>query len=453
MVQALMAFRRGGPTGGVNPVAIVGGGISGLAAAVDLSSRGIPVAVLEQKPFLGGRAYSFKDAVTGDTVDNGQHVLIAACKHTLHFLERIGTRHLLQSQKNPSLLFHHPRRGFRTLRIMPFPPPLHLAGGVLACGLFSVADRLRILRGGMAAGRASERALRDATIAQWLEASGQSEEARRSFWEPLAVSVMNEHCDKASAAVFVEALRQAFLEGRRNSAMMIPSVGLSDLYVDASASFISEHGGTVRCSAEVEGVESDQRSVHGVRLRDGSAMQCSAAILALPPARLFPVLPEHLRASGFLSGVASLPFSPIVSIHLWFDRDVMPQDFVGVIGRRIQWMFRRAGHVSLVMSAAHEYVSATNEDLIAAGMEDLRAVVPTVPERPVHALVIREKRATFSCTPETERFRPGTRTPLENLFLAGDWTATGLPATIEGAVISGERAADQAWCRLSPLPG
>jgi len=437
-------------------VVIVGGGLSGLAAGVGIAARGIPVVVLEQRAAPGGRALSFTDEHTGEVIDNGQHVLIAGYHRTLRFLETIGTLPLLAVQHHPTLILHHPQRGFCTFRLPDLPSPLHLAGGIAATRLFAVRDKLRMLRAGAALASfrdASPGKAAGMTVDEWLDAAGQSAETKRSFWEPLAVSIMNEHCTAASALVFIRSLRAAFLGGRRSAALALPTVGLTDLYVHGAVAAIARAGGEVRCGNDVAASSQNGDAIAGVRLRDGTTIDCSALILAVPPARAAQIVPERLRAAGFLAAMAAAPSSPIVSVHLWYDQDFMPHEFAGVIGRRVQWVFNRrkiarapgrGGHVSAVISAAHDAVAMTNEELTHTAAEDLTAVYGAAAASPVRSVVIREKRATFACTPAVERMRPGPLTPVRNLFLAGDWTATGLPATIEGAIISGERCVDLA---------
>jgi squalene-associated FAD-dependent desaturase len=432
---------------------IVGGGLSGLAAAVALGARGIPIVLLEQKPALGGRAYSFTDATTGETIDNGQHILIAGYERTMKFLETIGTRDLLAVQSAPSILFHHPQRGFRRFTVPRFPSPFHLIAGVLRCNLFSLADRWRLLRAGLSIKGESDSTIKDLTVDQWLDNTGQSTECKRSFWESLAVSIMNEHITTAAALPFVRSLRTAFLGGWRNAALTIPRVGLSELYVEPARKFIALHGGKVFCGADVTEVLFNGTRVTGVRVRETGTVMCGAVILAVPNTKLARLLPpELLRHPTFLA-MSDVATSPIVSIHLWFESDAMPDEFVGLISRRVQWVFNKrklnkasgpGGHISAVISAAHEFVGLTNEELIQLTMEDLRSTYPSLPARATHAAVIREKRATFSCTPAVEQLRPSQKTPVPNLFLAGDWTDTGYPATIEGAITSAERCADLA---------
>lgn len=431
-------------------VVIVGGGLSGLAAGVALAPQGIRVTILEQKPALGGRAYSFKDHVTGDTIDNGQHVLIAGYDRTMHFLETIGTRSLLRIQRAPSLFFHHRQRGFQEFRLPLLPSPFNLLIGILQCRLFSLPDRFRLLRAGLSIrslSAADEREIASQTIMQWLRDVGQSDECIRSFWEPVAVSMMNERIEKASARVFVRALRKAFLGRSGDAALALPTVGLSQLYVDGAKHFITLYGGEISCNADVVGVSVDASLSTGVKLKSGDGVQADAIILAVPPHKVVPMLPDQLKQT--LSSVANLDSAPIVSIHLWFDEEFMEHEFVGLIGKRIQWLFNKrkinnehgkGAHVSAVISGAYGFVDKTKDELVKIAVDDIREVYRNLHGEPFHAVVVREKSATYSSSPETECLRPSNETEISNLFLAGDWTATGYPATIEGAILSAERA-------------
>jgi len=435
-------------------VVIVGGGLSGLGAAVGLTSRGIHTLLLEQKPALGGRAYSFTDPTTGDTIDNGQHMLIAGYDRTLEFLGTIGTLDLLAIQPRPALLFHHPEKGFHWFRLPKLPSPFHLLWGVITFTLLSVSDRIRMLRAGLAIRRAEGKRmelLRGKTIEQWLDSVAQTAECKRSFWEPLAVSIMNEHIGQASAYLFVRSLRKAFFSGWQNSALAIPRVGLSELYVDGAREYIAQHGGTIRCGADVVAVLFDGVSVTGVQLRDGEMVDCRAVILAVPPNKAATLLPDKLLQDSSYAAIRNIAPSPIISIHLWFDGEVMDHEFVGLIGRTVQWVFNKKkiggetherGHVSAVISAAYDAVSCTNDELVGIALNDLRSAYPRLTREPTHAVVIREKRATFPVGPATEHLRVGQKTPVVNLFLAGDWTNTDYPATIEAALMSADRCVE-----------
>lgn len=449
-----MAVRPDGSPAAVKPVVVVGGGLSGLAAAVGLAASGIPVVLCEQRFAAGGRAFSLRDAATGDIIDNGQHVLIAAYARTMNFLSTIGTREHLAVQPVPLLRFHHPRRGFCSFRMAAMPSPLNLLGGIVMTDLLDAGDRLRLLRAGArlkSFDSSSPGPVAFMTIEQWLDGAGQSEEARRSFWEPLAIAIMNERIGIASAKVFLHSLRAAFLGSSAGGALALPTVGLSDLYVNAAVRFIEGKGGRVRVGARVSRLTTRGEIIGPVRLEGGEEIDCSAVILAVPPHKLPGLLPSHPATDRLRDSAAAVPSSPIVSMHLWFPVDFMPMASLGIIGKRIQWLFNRrmigreegeGGHVSAVISAARAFVGWTNDQLIRAACEDLRAVFGPTVGAPGHAVVFREKLATFSCTPAVEAARPGPGTFFRNLFLAGDWTATGFPSTIEGAIVSGERCVD-----------
>jgi hydroxysqualene dehydroxylase len=445
----------------LTPVVIVGGGLSGLAAAVTLASKGVRVHLLEQKPFLGGRAYSFVDATTGDTIDNGQHLLIAGYKRTMAFLRAVGSEALVIVQPRPVLPFHHPQRGFRTFSLPPLPPPANLVAGIIGTGLVSVPDRLRLLRAGIALRNDDEQTLAELTIAEWLDRVGQTPETKRCLWDPLAVSIMNERSEHASALLFVRALRQAFLGSSRGAALVFPRAGLSELFADPAKRFIDRVGGSVDVSTDVAELVLKDGRVTGVRTRDNTTLPASACIVAVPRQKVLQLLPQGMLGDRTVRGADDQKSSPIVSIHLWFDKPFMKDSFIGLIGRRIQWVFnrrllsgsRREGEfLSTVISAAYGFVGLDNEDLVRIAVEDIRSVYGDHLPPVRHAVVIREKKATDSFGPSMEVRRPGVRTEVPNLFLAGDWTATGLPATIEGAILSGEKAGEVASAHLAQSP-
>lgn len=425
----------------MNPVVIVGAGLSGLSAGVALAAQRIPVVVLEQKAREGGRAFSFHDAATNTEVDNGQHVLIAGYTGTFTLLRTIGSLSLLDVQPLPRLVIHHPERGLRTLVLPPLPSPAHLLLGVLASNFFSGPGKREIVRAGASLLRVRPETLREMTVEAWLDRVGQSRETREMFWEPLAVAMMNERTSAAAASVFVRSMRTAFLGGWRNAALAVPRVGLSRLFAEPACRFITDHGGSVRRSSRVVATVTREGAAASVVLGDGRRVECSALVLAVPASVLPTVAPPEVSKTPALQAAASFPMSPIVSIHLWFGHEWMPRPMVGVVGKTIEWIFRKNGYVSAVISAAHGPAAWTNERLTAVAVDDLRSVFGCRIGPPLRSLVIRERRATVSLTPAVETARPDARTPLPNLFLAGDWTATGLPATIEGAVTSGMRAA------------
>jgi squalene-associated FAD-dependent desaturase len=409
---------------------------------------GIPSVVVEQRLTPGGRSTSFKDSATGKVLDNGQHVLISGYRHTMQFLRAIGTADLLSVQPRPTLLLHHPERGMCRFAVPRLKFPAHLVGAVAGSNLLTLPDRWRLLLAGTTLVR-EQPDLRGITIHAWLDRHRQSEDARRSFWHPLAISIMNERPDRAAANPFVRSLRDAFYGHWSNASVAIPRVSLLHLYADEACRLVRENGGSVHFGADVREVLTDESGATGVRLRDGRELRGSAVVLAVPPHRLTALAPE---GSGIDTAMTDgIGYSPIVSTHLWFGTHFMEESFLGIIDAGTQWVFNRtrieeareeAMHVSTVTSAAYDLVEQSNEDIVTATLLDLRRVFGNAVDKPRHAFVIREKRATVSLVPSLEKQRPPQKTAMQNLFLAGDWTHTGYPATIESAVISGKTCAE-----------
>ena len=430
-------------------VLIIGGGFAGLAAGVRAAAQGHRVTVLERRPFLGGRAYSFRDAKTGDLVDNGQHLFTAAFHATRRFLETIGTGDRLTIQRNLRLDFIEAGRA-TALRCLPLPAPFHVAAGLVGFTSLRWAEKRALLRAGqrLLAGAQPEPSQ---TVETWLDASGQTESSRRRFWRPLAVSALNEPTATASAAVFARAVSYAVFSHRADSCLATASVGLSLLYADPSRAFIERHGGRVLLNTVVSHLEMQDSRVEAVALKDGGQLRADAYIVAVPHHALLPLLPDAVREQAFFARIARLRASPIVTIYLWLDRSVLHRPFVGLIGRTVQWVFDRhrtvegtqPGALACVISGAYEVVDWPQDALIDRAVADLKADLPQVKRaRLIHALVVKERQATFSPRPEAEADRPPHATPIRNLLLAGDWTATGLPPTVESAVVSGHRAVD-----------
>ena len=441
-------------------VAVIGGGLSGLAAAVDSARRGLSVALCEQAPRLGGRCYSYVDKTTGDIVDNGQHVLLGAYKSTLKYLELTGTRFLLKEEPSLRLPLHHPRKGFAAFEVSALPKPFHLTAGMLKFKLLTLGDRRRLLNVGLQLhrwGSAVEKKLSSLTVSEWLEGSNQSPEARKCLWYPIAISVMNELPQRASALLFARSLRSAFLGSKSDSAVLLPIVGQTELYVQGAERYLARKGARVLKNTEVTavGVESQDRLT--LDLKSGGRIRARSVISAVPHFALQKMLPRGTRKTEPFASLPQFTDSPIVSVHLWFDREFMDADYVGLIGGGLQWVFnrrrimnqtdRQGSFLSAVVSAAHLRIRWPREKLVFAAVEELRHTFSDFGKsRLLHSVVIKERRATFSATNAAEALRPSSRSPLRNFYLAGDWTDTGLPATIEGAIRSGFAAAEAVAC-------
>jgi hydroxysqualene dehydroxylase len=438
-------------------VAVIGGGFAGLAAGVALSARGFRVALLEGKPALGGRAYSFLDDETGDQVDNGQHVLMGCYRETLRFLDLIGTRDRLIVHRNLEIeMLDGPGRRAR-LKTAHIPGPLHMGGALLTYAHLALSERIRLMVGGarlMMMRRREPERLRRMSVAELMDALGQGARARQCFWYPIAVATLNDDPELASAHLFAEVLKRAFFSRRIDSAFVYSKVGLSELYCGAACDFIERAGGVVATRAIVDGFDfAADSTITAARLRDGSRLSAMHYVAAVPPRQLLKLLPEAAVADPFFSRIGALQSSPIVCMHGWFDREITRSAFVGFIGTQTQWMFnkrrifeqhgeRHPGYLSFVISGARKLIDRSNDELLDLVIADLRTMIPAARNaKLVKALVLKEKHATMAPDPLSDRSRPPPATPIANLFLAGDWIQTGLPATIESAVIAGGAAA------------
>jgi squalene-associated FAD-dependent desaturase len=293
--------------------------------------------------------------------------------------------------------------------------------------------------------------LADITVRQWLNELGQSERMQRRFWDLMALATLNEVPEVASADMFARVLEQGFLQTKQDSTMVIARVGLSDLYTRDAVAFITARGGEVRLNASVKRLDFENGSAVGVTLANGERLTAAAIISAVPYFMLKDMLAPELLAAHF-PAVAAFKSAPIVSINLWYDEPVTDLEFVSLLDSPIEWVFNknaiaedttpRRQHLALVISGAHQAAAQPKEVLIAMATAEMKRFFPKARhQQPAHAYVIKEQHATISHTVGIARQRPAQKTPLANFFLAGDWTATDLPATIESAVWSGQECA------------
>lgn len=484
-------------------VLIIGGGFAGLAAGVALSKAGRRVRLLEQRRHLGGRAYSFRDSRTGAVVDNGQHILMGCYHATLEFLKEIGTLDRILFQPQLTVRFLDAAGRLTRLRCPDLPAPWHLVAGVSLSNGFDLRQKLDVLRLGyiLNSGRHTGGGFGRQTVDEWLQHLGQSETLRRNFWDLLCIAALNEDPRIASAVLFERVLRLALFTSPADSCIGLARAGLSDCYTGAAAAYIAARGGRVETgrsateflisgrAANTVSPAPDPRPVstypgeassewaignrennllrpvgdsrpltgwkgprlvcEGVRLAGGEVIRARTVLSAVPSFQLGRLLPPDFLRSEPFHAVTALRPAPIISINLWFDRPVTDLDFIGLRGTTVQWLFNKGklfgygeGYVSLVLSGAHEYISRSKEELLAIALRDLGVVLPGVSKaRLVHFIIIKERSATFSPSVDVEAMRPPPLTPVRGFYLAGDWTATGLPATIEGAVKSGYTAA------------
>ncbi|HEX2457500.1 MAG TPA: hydroxysqualene dehydroxylase HpnE [Vicinamibacterales bacterium] len=438
-------------------VAVVGAGFAGLSAAAALAEAGKRVLVLDARPQLGGRATAFVDRVTGELVDNGQHVLFGCYRETFTFLRRVGAEDNVRVQSGLSIPFVD-RRGRRSvLQCPPLPAPLHLLGGVLDWDALPWADRFSILRVGgpilrarraVAKGKVVSLAPPDETVSAWLSRHGQGRKLRAWLWDPLAVAALNQAPEEAAAAPFVRVLAEMFAPDASAAALVLPTKPLHLMYAEPARRFIEARGGEVRTGALTRIVTSEQ-CVEAVDIR-GERVPVRQIVAAVPWFALRTLFASTPPASleQTIASADRMESKPIVTVNLWYDGPVIEESFVGLPGRVMQWVFDKryafgetASHLSLVSSGADALVRESDEALIRLAAQEVDEAFPATDAELVRGTVIREKRATFSLAPG-QPARPGTRTPVRGLYLAGDWLDTGLPGTIESAVLSGHRAAE-----------
>ena len=434
-------------------IVIIGGGFAGLAAGVALAEAGKRVCLLEQNPHLGGRARSFVDPVTGSVVDNGQHLFMGCYHATTRFLQTIGSLDRLYFQPRLAIPFLERDGRLSRLECPDWPSPWHLLGGLLRSRSFSFRQKLEVLRLGRRLRRHQPDSLTGETVSVWLDRRGQSRSLQRDFWDLLSIAALNEDPRIASARIFERVIRLALFSAPADARLGWARTGLSDCYTGAAAAFIAARRGRVQTGCGVRRLLIADGVCRGVELRSGEVLEAACVISAAPWHRLGPLLDPEWRAHPLFAAALTLCPAPIISINLWFDRAITELEYAGLRGTTVQWLFNKGRilgsgehYVTLVLSGAHEHVARSNEELVALAWSELGPVLPASREAKVlRTSVIKERFATFSPSPPAEAVRPSFRTPIKGFLLAGDWTATGLPATIEGAVQSGYAAAEAAF--------
>ncbi len=452
----------------VNPtkksVAVIGGGLAGVAAAIRLADAGYLPIVIESRKMLGGRATSVVDPRHGELIDNCQHVVLGCCTNLLDFYDRLGVLDRIQWHR--TLYWSRGHGGVDRMKAAVLPAPVHLSPACLRMKLFDRAERRhiarvmwRIIRRG-----AAERVRwADRTFLEFLEDCGQPEPVIRRFWDVIITSACNLPVGKVGAAYALQVFQEGFLDNRWSYTMGLATVPLVSLY-DPAVEMVRSGGGEVRLGTSARGIAYDSGRVTGVVTSHG-LVPASAIVSAVPFDRLDKLASETMkRADTRLQSLNRLEFSTILGVHLWFGAPIMDLPHLILPDHGAQWLFNKGvdeggrQHIHAVVSAADDWMSLNEDEIIARVLDDVHRALPQAAGlNPVLVRCIKEKRATFAATPGVEALRPAASprrvaaAGIDNLFLAGDWCDTGWPATLEGAVRSGYAAAN-AVCERDGVP-
>lgn len=419
-------------------VVILGGGIAGLSAASFLSEKGFKTELIESSPKLGGRAYSFFDKDSGLIFDNGQHIMMGCYKETLKFLSLINASDNIDVQKELEVRFLAP--GFKEyiLKSSGAFYPFNLLSGLLRFEALTLWERFSLLRVFAKLWLYSEKDLRKRTVLQWLKEENQSSNSIKAFWEIICIGALNADIETASAYLFVHVMKEIFLKGNNNSKILLPALGLSEMYCNDAERFIMEKGGEIYFNETVEKISFNKNKVTSIKTDQRTLDDFDYVISALPYYSLKKILP----------GIKDIPFeySPILSAQVVLKENKLENKFYGLIDSPVHWIFNKGTHISIVISSAADLVKMGNEELCKMITTELIEYIGIKKDDITSVKIIKEKRATFIPSNKVLSERPSTNTLVPNFFIAGDWVQTNLPATIEGAVLSSRMAADQIMC-------
>jgi squalene-associated FAD-dependent desaturase len=440
-------------------VIVIGGGLAGLAAGVALADAGCRVRLFEQRPYLGGRATSYV-LPNGEHVDNCQHVTLGCCTNLEDFYRRVGSDGKIKFFDR--LVFLDPQGMTGIMKADFLPAPVHMTGSFLFFAPLAYPDKLSIARALaailFAGGRPKDAyAAGPISMLAWLQRHKQTSTAIERFWRVVLVSALNEELDRTDARFGIDVFWKAFLANRTGYRMGVPSVPLAELYEGCRIA-IEKKGGEVILRSPVRSLRFENGALKAALFDGGREESGDSFILALPHDRTAELLSKEIRfANPSLAHLEKFKVSPITGVHFWFDREVTHEPFITLLDTQTQWIFNKTAlygkedpaapdkgqYLQLVISASHALVRKSREEIVELCLKEVRQAMPAAREAQLlKATVIKEAAATFSPEPGVDQWRPSQETKTPGLFLAGDWTATGWPATMEGAVRSGYLAAE-----------
>ncbi len=414
---------------------VIGGGFAGLTSAVYLTKAGYNVELIEASSKLGGRAYSFLDKNTNTIIDNGQHILMGCYDETLKFIKLIKAEDNFHFQKRLRVIFLKPNFETLVLKSSLVFYPLNLLIGLLNYKAITFIERIKLLRFILMLPFFSKKKLERMNVSEWINRGHQNENIIKAFWGIIAVGALNTNIEKASARVFADILKKIFLRGNSSATIVLPAYGLSESYCNHAEKFIEENKGKVILSETIQSFEIENEKVKGITTSNRKITDFDFIISTVPKYALEKILPDAVDK-------LNIHYSSIISVHIWLKENPFSEPFYGLIDSAVHWIFNHGTHITVVISDANELVEKSKEEIYDIVMHEIEKYTKMKRELVDQYKIIKEKRATFIPSNDIIKNRPSSRTKLMNLFLAGDWTDTSLPSTIESAVKSGRIAAE-----------
>jgi len=450
------------PAGTEKSVIVVGGGVAGMSAACAIAWSGLKVCLVERRGYLGGRASSYRHPGVDEIIDNCQHVLFGCCTNLIGFYRRIGVEQKIHWTRAMTMI----EPGGQRSRLGPswLPAPMHGLPSLLRAKVFTREDKKALMRAFSAILRINPKgcSTESSTLGAWLRQNGQTEGAIHRFWRLVIASALNADVDEIALPYAAKVIRELFLNSAEAGAMGMSTVPLSELYAGAEQ-FLRERGGEVVLNAAVESAEWDEETSQWTLPTRAGNLVADFLVLAIPfeaMARLLPQMPPVVGADALAEKIGRHTHSPICSVHLWFDREITDLEHAVLLDRTIHWMYNKSrlqperkskgSYLELVVSASQEFAALSREEAIDLAISELKEFFPAVKEaRLEKAALVKEVRATFGVPPGIDEFRPEAQSaPWPHCVLAGDWTATGWPSTMESAARSGHLAAEAVCAAL-----
>lgn len=434
-------------------VVVVGGGLAGLSATAALARAGARVTLVEWRPYLGGRAYSYQHPALAETIDS-QHVVLGCCTNVVDLVHQAGIADWIRWYDE--MVFLEPNGQHTSLRPGALPAPMHHTGSFLRAPMLSFRDKLSIGRGMLEFLRGYPQDDTE-SFSSWLRRTGQTDRAIRHFWEPVVIATLNDGFDRCSVKYAGKVFHESMLRSGAGGRLGIPTRPLSEFFAPVAESAVA-HGATLHLRTRLESLARTPAGNWRLHLSGGQTLETAAIILATDLRQteqlLGPLRGETPTEAGIHAQAVAEHFhpAPITTIHLWYDREVTTPDHAALLDTRIQWLFHksrirrwpasRGSYIELVISGSFAELDLPREHILAEALRELALFFPEVSSATlVKSAVLKEARATFSVTPGLDRHRPPQQTAWPGLFLAGDWTRTDWPSTMESAVRSGRLAA------------